>query len=160
MVCKLNGMPRSMVSDRDPVFLSNFWRKLFRLSGTKLRMSTAYHPQSDGKTEIVSKVLQQYFRLFMATLHRHHITFLNKVADTLSRVQCLAISIPHFDFLQKFKEHLAKDGEFQTLVSQVQAQPENHEGFQVLKGLVFYKGRFFIPNNSPLKHILLEELLE
>lgn len=45
MVCKLHGMPKSIVSDRDPIFMSNFWRELFKLSGTRRRMSTAYHPE-------------------------------------------------------------------------------------------------------------------
>ena len=43
-VVKLHGMPRSIISDRDPVFISNFWQEFLKLSGTKLRMTSAYHP--------------------------------------------------------------------------------------------------------------------
>jgi hypothetical protein len=47
-IVRLHGVPQSIVSDRDMVFTSNFWRELMRLSGTKLQMMTAFHPQSDG----------------------------------------------------------------------------------------------------------------
>lgn len=46
---KIRGMPRSLVSDRDPLFISQFWQELFKLSGTKLRMSLAYHPHMTDK---------------------------------------------------------------------------------------------------------------
>lgn len=61
MICRLHGMPHNIVFDRDPIFVSKFWRELFRLSGTKLKMSTAYHPQSNGQIKIVNKAFQQYF---------------------------------------------------------------------------------------------------
>lgn len=64
-VYKLHGMPQAIVSDRDRIFTSLLWQELFCLSGTELRMSSAYHPQGDGQTERVNQSVEAYLRCFI-----------------------------------------------------------------------------------------------
>ncbi|TXG48807.1 hypothetical protein EZV62_024682 [Acer yangbiense] len=61
-IYKLHGLPQTIVSDRDHIFTTQFRKHLFTLEETQLLMSTAYHPQTDGQTEIVNKGLEQYLR--------------------------------------------------------------------------------------------------
>ena len=58
-----HGVPVSIVSDRDPRFNSRFWRSFQECLGTKLNMSTAYHPQTDGQSERTIQTIEDMLRV-------------------------------------------------------------------------------------------------
>jgi hypothetical protein len=76
-VFKLHSLPKVLVSDRDPIFTSQFWKELFSKMGTDLRMSSAYHPATDGQTERVNQVLEVYLRCFTHACPRKWSTWLS-----------------------------------------------------------------------------------
>ena len=64
------GFPHGIISDRDPKFLSEFWRHLFQKAETKLLVSTAYHPQSDGQSEKTNQTVEIALRHYIAAHQR------------------------------------------------------------------------------------------
>lgn len=64
-VYRYYGAPESVVSDRGPQFVSRFWGEFCRILGVKLKLSTAFHPQTDGQTEIMNQYLDQRLRPYV-----------------------------------------------------------------------------------------------
>jgi transposase InsO family protein len=61
-IVKLHCIPKTIVSDRDKVFTSYFWTELFKLLHTELKLSSSYHPQTDGQIERVNQCLEMFLR--------------------------------------------------------------------------------------------------
>ena len=64
-VFRHHGCQEQIVSDRDPRFTGRFWRAVCSQLGTRLNLSTAFHPETDGQTERVNRVLEEFLRAFV-----------------------------------------------------------------------------------------------
>ena len=64
-VWKDHGLPSFIISDRGRPFVSHFWEQLITRLGISADLSTAYHPKTDGQTEIMNFVFEQYLRAYV-----------------------------------------------------------------------------------------------
>ncbi len=78
MVCR-HGLPNSVVSDRDPRFTHHFWRIIFALCGTRLQMSSADHPESDGQSGRSNRIVEDILRSFAQARPKTWISMLQHV---------------------------------------------------------------------------------
>jgi len=63
-VVRLHGLPKTVICDRGPQFAAVFWKRLCEWFGVDRRLSTAFHPQTDGQTERKNASMEQYLRIF------------------------------------------------------------------------------------------------
>ena len=78
------GVPSKIVSDRDVKFTSSFWQELFRLLGTRVALSTAYHPQTDGLTERFHRSVEQVLRCYCSGMLDQWCTLLSQCEFALN----------------------------------------------------------------------------
>lgn len=64
-IIKLYGLPKSIISDHNLVFIKRFWKEVFQMLGTKLQLSSTYHPQTNDQKEVVNHYMEQYLWCFM-----------------------------------------------------------------------------------------------
>jgi ribonucleotide monophosphatase NagD (HAD superfamily) len=76
-VVKYFGVPTDIVSDRDARFTGRFWTALFNMMGTQLKFSTANHPQTDGQTERINALLEEYLRHYVTATQRNWVELLD-----------------------------------------------------------------------------------
>jgi hypothetical protein len=89
---RLHGLPDVIVSDRDVRFNSEFWRTLMAECDTKLAMSTAFHPQTDGQAEKANSVVERYLRAYAVSKDWDQFLALAEFAYNASRHQSLEMS--------------------------------------------------------------------
>jgi hypothetical protein len=63
-VFRHHGMPKTIISDRDKLFTSNYWATLMSAIGIQQKLSTSFHPETDGQTERTNRTLKQYLRIY------------------------------------------------------------------------------------------------
>lgn len=78
-IFRMHGLPRVIISDRDPRFSSAFWQALFQRTGTRLAMSTANHPQTDGQTERANRTIEEMLRAYVCPHHNDWDKYLTAV---------------------------------------------------------------------------------
>lgn len=76
-IFRLHGLPSFIINDQHSKFISTFWQELFGLCGTNLTPSTIYHPQTDGKTNIVNKWVEGYLKNYVTVQKRASVKWLH-----------------------------------------------------------------------------------
>jgi hypothetical protein len=97
-VIKHHGLPKVLITDRDSKFISLFWKSLFQRLGTKLAFSSAYHPQTDGQTERLNRILQDMLRNYVDYHQKNWDSLLPLVEIAYNNAEQSSIGLSPFYF--------------------------------------------------------------
>ena len=103
-ICKNHGLFNFIISDRGRMFVSYFWDQLITRFGIKADLSTAYHPETDGQTEILNSILEKYLEAYVNFLQNDWVSWLlsaefvinNYVSEIIQCTPFLINSKQHF----------------------------------------------------------------
>lgn len=98
-IYKLHGLSYALVSDCDWVFTSSLWKELSKQAGTQLKMSSAYHPQTDGTTERVNQCVEAHLHCFVHVCPHRWFHWLHLAEFWYNTSQHLALSSSPFEVL-------------------------------------------------------------
>lgn len=87
-IYRFGHTPETIISDRGPQFISSFWQEFCRIIGVKVKLSTAYHKQTDGQTEIMNRYIDQRLRPFVSYYQNNW----SELIPIMDRVQA---TLPH-----------------------------------------------------------------
>ena len=111
---RLHGVPKLIVSDRDTKFTSTFWHELHRLMGTKLLMSTAFHPQMDGATEWANRSIGKILRMVINDDQRDWAAKCPMVEFALNSSVCVTTRFAPFKLNQEYMPQIGLPISFDT----------------------------------------------
>jgi hypothetical protein len=101
-----NGLPLEIVSDRDKLFTSAFWRALHALTGTSLKMSSSFHPETDGSSERTNKTLNQCLRAHVDGLQRGWVKALPSIRFSMMNTQNASTGLTGFQLRMGLSPHV------------------------------------------------------
>jgi hypothetical protein len=104
-IVHLHGVPNTIVSDRDAKFLSHFWRTLWLKLGTKLLFSTTCHPQTDGQTEVVNRILSTMLWDVLKSNLKLWVECLPHIEFAYNRSMHSTMNVSSFQVVYSFNHH-------------------------------------------------------
>jgi hypothetical protein len=101
-----NSLPLEIVSDRDKLFVSDFWKSLHKLRGIKLKMSSAFHPETDGASEHSNKTINQCIHFYVERNQKGWVSALPKIRFDIMNLVNSSIGLSMFQLQHGRNAHV------------------------------------------------------